>query len=172
MPPVISIIGKSKSGKTTLIEKLIPELRRRGFRIGVIKHAFHAFEIDKKGKDSWRHKAAGAEKVVVSSPRFVTMVKDFEGEDLDALVNYFSDVDLVITEGFKKEKKPQIEVFRNAQHQSPLPMTNQNLIAMVTDSKLRLNVPTFGLDDITELSDLIEKTYLQPSKPRSRKWMD
>ena len=172
MPPVISIIGKSKSGKTTLIEKLIPELRRRGFRIGVIKHAFHAFEIDKKGKDSWRHKAAGAEKVVVSSPRFITMVKDFEGEDLDALLNYFSDVDLVITEGFKKEKKPQIEVFRNAQHQNPLSTGNQNLIAMVTDASLKLNVPTFGLEDITELADFIEQNYIQPGKPRRRKWMD
>jgi len=166
MPPVISVIGKSKSGKTTLIEKLIPELRSRGFRIGIIKHAFHEFEIDKKGKDSWRHKAAGAEKVVVSSPRFVTMIKDFQGENLEALESYFSDVDLVITEGYKKGNKPQIEVFRNAQHQNPLSTTNQNLIAMVTDSTLNLDLPVFGLDDIDGLADLIEKKYLQTSKPR------
>ena len=67
MPPVISIVGKSKSGKTTLIEKLIPELKKRGYKIGIIKHAFHELEFDKKGKDSWRHKAAGAETVMVSS---------------------------------------------------------------------------------------------------------
>ena len=160
MPPVISVIGKSKSGKTTLIEKLIPELRSRGFRIGIIKHAFHEFEIDKKGKDSWRHKAAGAEKVIVSSPRFITMVKDFQDENLDELASYFSDVDLVITEGFKKENKPQIEVFRNAKHPTPLSTSNPNLIAMVTDSKLNLKIPTYGLDDIRGLADFIEKTYL------------
>lgn len=160
MPPVISVIGKSKSGKTTLIEKLIPELRGRGFRIGIIKHAFHEFEIDKKGKDSWRHKAAGAETVVVSSPRYVTMVKDFQGENLAELEFFFPDVDLVITEGFKKENKPQIEVFRKAQHKTPLSTTNQNLIAMVTDSNLSLSVPTFGLDDIKEIADIIEKNFI------------
>ena len=163
MPPVISVIGKSESGKTTLIEKLIPELRGRGFRIGIIKHAFHEFEIDKKGKDSWRHKAAGAETVVVSSPRYITMVKDFQGENLEALESHFSDVDLVITEGFKRENKPQIEVFRKAQHKTPLSTTNQNLIAMVTDSNFNLSVPVFGLDDIGELADMIIKYYLKPS---------
>ena len=87
MSPIISIVGKSKSGKTTLISKLIPELKKRGYRIGVIKHAFHKFEIDKKGKDSWQHKEAGAETVVVSSPGRVTMVKDSEDETLDSLHN-------------------------------------------------------------------------------------
>ena len=160
MPQVISVIGKSKSGKTTLIEKLIPELRGRGFRLGIIKHAFHEFEIDKKGKDSWRHKAAGAETVIVSSPRYITMVKDFQGENLVDLETFFPDVDLVITEGFKKENKPQIEVFRKAQHKTPLSTTNHNLIAMVTDSDLSLSVPTFGLDDIGQIAEFIEKNFL------------
>jgi len=160
MPPVISVIGKSKSGKTTLIEKLIPELKRRGYRIGIIKHAFHEFEIDKKGKDSWKHKQAGAETVMVSAPRTLTMVKDYKGENLDALQKYFEDMDIIITEGFKKENKPQIEVFRKAKHDTPLSSGNHNLIAMVTDSKMDLNVPRFDLDEVDALADLIEDKYL------------
>ena len=160
MPPVISIVGKSKSGKTTLIEKLIPELKRRGYKIGIIKHAFHEFEIDKKGKDSWRHKAAGAETVLVSSPRIITMVKDFQGETLDELEIYFQDMDLIITEGFKKENKPQIEVFRTTQHDTPLSPGNHNLIAMVTDANVNLKVPKFGLDEVEALANLIENKFL------------
>jgi molybdopterin-guanine dinucleotide biosynthesis protein B len=160
MPPVISIVGKSKSGKTTLIEKLIPELKRRGYKIGIIKHAFHEFEIDKKGKDSWRHKAAGAETVMVSSPRIITMVKDFQGETLDELETYFQNMDLIITEGFKKENKPQIEVFRKAQHETPLLPGNHNLFAMVTDADIHLEVPKFGLDEIEALANLIENKFL------------
>ena len=163
MPPVISIVGKSKSGKTTLIEKLIPELKRRGYKIGIIKHAFHEFEIDKKGKDSWRHKAAGAETVVVASPRTITMVKDFQGETLDELETYFQDMDLIITEGFKKENKPQIEVFRKAKHDTPLSPGNNNLVAMVTDSDFKLEVPKFGLDEIEALATLIEKNFFKKS---------
>jgi molybdopterin-guanine dinucleotide biosynthesis protein B len=160
MPPILSVVGKSKSGKTTLIEKLIPELKNRGYRVGIIKHAFHEFEIDKKGKDSWRHKAAGAETVVVSSPRTITMVRDFQGETLDDLERYFQDVDLIITEGFKKENKPQIEIFRKAKHDTPLSLGNHNLIAMVTDSELDLNVPILGLDEVKALANLIEQKFL------------
>jgi len=160
MPPVISVVGKSKSGKTTLIEKLIPELKRRGYRVGIIKHAFHEFEIDKKGKDSWKHKQAGAETVMVSAPRTIMMVKDYQGESLDALEKYFHDMDIIITEGFKKENKPQIEVFRKAKHETPLSTRNHNLIAMMTDSELDLNVPRFGLNEVEALADLIENKYL------------
>ncbi|MFC1816057.1 molybdopterin-guanine dinucleotide biosynthesis protein B [Thermodesulfobacteriota bacterium] len=160
MPPIISVVGKSEAGKTTLIEKLIPKLKKRGYRIGIIKHAFHEFEFDKQGKDSWRHKTAGAETVIVSSPGTIVMVKDSHDEALDVLSTYFQDVDLVLTEGFKKENKPQIEIFRKNRHKAPLSMGNRNLIAFVTDSELDLNVPKFGLDDVEELADLIEDRYL------------
>ncbi len=80
MPQIICIVGRSQSGKTTLIEKLIPELKRRGYRIGTIKHSHHIFDFDKTGKDSWRHKDAGAETVIVVSPGKIAMVKnDDEG---------------------------------------------------------------------------------------------
>lgn len=160
MPPIISVVGKSRSGKTTLIEKLIPELKRRGYRIGTVKHAFHKFEMDKKGKDSWRHKAAGAATVIVVAQDTLAMVKDESLNSLNDLEKYFDDMDLVITEGFKQKNKPKIEVCRAARNTEPLCRDNRDLIALVTDLKINLNVPAFGLEDIKGLADLIEKTFL------------
>lgn len=160
MPPVISVIGKSDSGKTTVIEKLIPVFKKRGYRIGIIKHASHGFEADQRGKDSWRHKQAGADTVMVASPGRIGMIKDIACESIDCLMEYFQDMDLVITEGFKKENKPKIEVFRSGIHDEPLCLNDNNLIAFVTDTDIDLEVPTFGLEDVEELADLIEKIYL------------
>jgi len=160
MPPIISIVGKSESGKTTLIEKLIPELKKRGYRIGVIKHAFHEFAFDKPGKDSWRHKAAGADTVLVAAPGSIIMIKNGQGETLDELEEYFRDMDLVLTEGFKHGNKPQIEVFRKERHQQPLSAGNSRLVALVTNADIDLDVPTFGLEDIVPLADLIEDKFL------------
>jgi len=160
MPPIISVVGKSESGKTTLIEKLIPELKNRGYRIGTIKHAHHNFDMDKEGKDSWRHKAAGSETVVIVSPGKISIVKDEYFERLEHLEKYFDVMDLVITEGFKQEKMPKIEVCRAARNKKPLCQDDNTLIALVTDTETNFNVPTFGLEEIKELADLIEKKYL------------
>lgn len=160
MPPIISIIGKSESGKTTLIERLIPELKKRGYRVGTIKHAPHGFDIDKKGKDSWRHKEAGAETVLVASQGKIAMIKDNNSETLDSLEKYFYDVDLIITEGYKRENKPKIEIHRSSRHQRPFCLDDDNLIAFVTDSDIDVTVPKFGLDEIEKIADLIEKKYL------------
>jgi len=96
-PPLISIVGKSDAGKTTLLEKLVGELKTRGYLIGTIKHDVHGFEIDHEGKDSWRHKHAGAHTVVISSPRKVAVIKDMAAEEsLDGLATkYFTDVDVL-----------------------------------------------------------------------------
>ncbi len=158
--PIISIVGKSNSGKTVLVEKLIKELKKRGYRIGIIKHAHHGFNLDKKGKDSWRHKEAGADTVVVVSPGMLTMVKDHEDESIDAHKKYFMDMDLVITEGFKRERKPKIEILRAARNSKPLCGDDDSLIALVTDTDTTLDVPTFGLEDIEALANLIEERYL------------
>jgi len=160
MPPIISVVGKSESGKTTLIEKLIPELKNRGYRIGTIKHAHHNFDMDKEGKDSWRHKAAGAETVVIVSPGKISIVKDEDFERLEHLEKYFDGMDLVITEGFKREKMPKIEVCRAVRNKEPLCQDDHTLIALVTDTETNFNVPTFGLEEIKGLADLIEKQYL------------
>ena len=160
-PPVISVVGKSNSGKTTLVEKLVSEVKRRGYRLGVIKHAAHGFSADREGKDSWRHKAAGADTVMVAAPGRIAMVKDEPRDSLDELVRYFDDVDLLITEGYKRESRPKIEIFRGGVHKAPICTKADNLIALVTDTDAYSGVPRFGLEDIAGIVDLIERLYLR-----------
>jgi molybdopterin-guanine dinucleotide biosynthesis adapter protein len=164
MPPVVSIVSKKNSGKTTLLEKLIPELRHRGVRVGTIKHDTHGFEIDHQGKDTWRHKQAGAQTVVISSPWKISLIKDVEQElSVDQIAaQYFGDMDLVITEGYKKAHKPQIEVFRSAAHREPLYSKDdkKNLIAVMSDIPVDLGVPRFDINDVSALADFIQKTFL------------
>ena len=160
MPPIISIVGKSGSGKTTLIEKIIPELKRRGHKIGTVKHAYHGFDIDQKGKDSWRHKEAGADMVIVASPGKIAMVKDADSESLKCLEKYFHDMDIIIVEGYKRGNQPKIEIFRSSSHKKPLCGEDNNLIALVTDANIDLKVPKFGLEEIDSLADFIEKKFL------------
>ena len=163
MPKVVSIVGKSGSGKTTLIERLIPELNRRGYRVGTIKHAFHAVDMDRRGKDSWRHRDAGAEVVVVASKDTVSMVKNQTDAGIDQLVRYFADMDLVITEGFKREAKDKIEVLRSARNESPLCLDDDKLAAFVTDVAVQVPpaIPVFGLDDIDKIAEFIIHRFIQ-----------
>jgi len=160
MPQMISIVGRSQSGKTTLIEKLIPALKRRGYKIGTIKHSHHIFDFDKTGKDSWRHKDAGAETVIIASPGKIAMVKNDYLGSLDGLQRFFDDLDLIITEGYKKEDKPKIEVVRAARHADVLLENDKHLVAVVSDVELQLNVPVFDLEDVDRLADFIEDKYL------------
>ncbi|MBW2565556.1 MAG: molybdopterin-guanine dinucleotide biosynthesis protein B [Deltaproteobacteria bacterium] len=150
MPPIVSIVGKSDAGKTTLLEKLVRELKKRGYRIGTIKHDVHGFDIDHEGKDSWRHKE---------------LVKDVESEEpLDSLASkYFQDVDIILTEGYKKESKPKIEVFRSQVHEKPLCKEDENLVALVSDTSLDLDAPCFELDDTKGLADFLEERFLMES---------
>lgn len=170
MPPIISIVSKKNAGKTTLLEKLIPALCQRGYRVGTIKHDYHGFEIDHEGKDTWRHKQAGARTVVISSPRKIAMIKDIDREiDLDQIVaTYFQDMDLVITEGYKKEGKPQIEVFRKAAHAMPLHSKDapQTLMAVASDVPIDLGVPRFDIDDFLSLAAFIEERVLRNTESR------
>jgi molybdopterin-guanine dinucleotide biosynthesis protein B len=160
MVPIVSFVGKSNSGKTTVIEKLLPVLKARGYRIAVIKHAAHGFEIDRRGKDSFRHKAAGADAVLVASPGRVALVKDEPYAGLAPLQSYVPDMDLIITEGFKSEHCPKIEVLRAERGGRFLCTDNRDLIALVTDLPSSMNVPVFGLEDIEPLADFIEKRFL------------
>jgi molybdopterin-guanine dinucleotide biosynthesis adapter protein len=160
MPPVLAIVGKSDSGKTTLLETLIPELKKRGYRIGTVKHAFHGTQMDSAGKDSWRHKRAGAETVVVAYPGGLTLIKDQENNALDDIVHYFGNMDIVLAEGYKHADVPKIEVFRAVKHQSPVCPADHNLIALVTDDEIPTHVPKFGFKEIEAIADLLEKKFL------------
>jgi molybdopterin-guanine dinucleotide biosynthesis protein B len=160
MTPIISIVGKSRSGKTTFIEKLIAELKRRGHRVGTIKHTFHGFDIDWEGKDSWRHKQAGADSVMMAAPGKVVLVKDEGATTLDDYEPYFRDVDIVVTEGFKKGNKPKIEILRAARNTQPLCSNDDKLFALVTDTNVDLGVPRFGLEEVSGVADLIERRFM------------
>ena len=160
MPPIICIVGKSESGKTTIIEKLIPELKKRGYSIGSIKHTCQAFDIDKKGKDSWRHRKAGADIVVIASTDKIAMIKNNDCESLDCLKKYFNGVDLIIAEGYNKENIAKIEIIRKASGKNPICLGNNKLIAVVTDTETEHKVPEFSLEEIDNLADFIENKYL------------
>jgi molybdopterin-guanine dinucleotide biosynthesis adapter protein len=154
--PVVAIVGSSGTGKTTLIEKLIPVLRKKGFRVGTIKHDVHGFSIDQPGKDSWRHKEAGASMVLLSSPRQVAMVKDVAHDTpLDELVSYFSGVDIILAEGYKRGDRPKLEVFRPEIHDKPVCGNDRNLLGMVSDAPVDCGVPRFLLNDVEGIAALI-----------------
>jgi len=166
MIPIISIVGKSDSGKTTLIEKFVPELTRRGYRVATVKHDVHGFEVDREGKDSWRHKQAGAHTVVISSSKKVALIRDVE-KDLtleEIREKLIQDVDLILSEGYKKDVQPKIEIFRKEKHKELLCTKEDNLIAIVSDKKFKVGVSCFFLDDIKGVADFIEKKYLQAKR--------
>ncbi|MFH0812500.1 MAG: molybdopterin-guanine dinucleotide biosynthesis protein B [Pseudomonadota bacterium] len=169
MPPIISIVGKSDSGKTTLLEKLISEFRKRGYRVGTIKHDTHGFEVDHEGKDSWRHKQAGAATVAIASPFKVAVIKDIEEEkSLDLLVTeYFQDVDIIFTEGYKRESKLKVEVFRKEMHRELLCTDDENLIALASNQPFDIKAPCFDINDVKGLTDLIETKFLKVRQPAS-----
>ncbi|MCU0603951.1 MAG: molybdopterin-guanine dinucleotide biosynthesis protein B [Desulfobacterales bacterium] len=159
-PPIVSIVGRSNSGKTTLIEKLIPVLRQRGYRIGTIKHTHHPIEVDRTGKDSARHRSAGAATVILASPGHIAMFKTTASESLDPLIRYFDDVDLLITEGYKREFMPKIEVLRAAVGTELLCRDDPQLVAVAADAALQVHVPVFRLNDPDSIADLIEQLFL------------
>ncbi len=163
MVAVISIVGKSNSGKTTLLEGLIAQICKRGYKAGTIKHSVKGFDIDYAGKDSWRHKQSGARSVVISSPFKLALIMDLEKEMSidDIVLKYLNHLDIVFTEGYKKNDKPKIEVIKeDGRYEDILCKYDKNLIAVVTDIKLETPVPCFRHDEITLLTDFIEKMYL------------
>ena len=165
--PVISIVSKKNCGKTTLLEKLIPELKRRGYRVGILKHDIHGFDIDHEGKDTFRHKAAGADIVAISCPWKLSVIKDVQEEMTPEQIvkQYFEDVDIVLTEGYKRGGLPQIEVFRRDAHHQPLNSGGQNraLVAFVSDVPMDFGVPHIDLNDFKALADLVENKFLRNS---------
>ncbi len=156
MHPIISIVGKSNSGKTTLIESLVVELKKRGYRVAVAKHATD-FELDKAGKDSWRFSQAGGEVVAINSPSELAIIKkldhDLTPQELSRLLAF--DYDLLLAEGFKQTNTPKIEVHRKEQGKEVLSPPAQ-LLAVVTDESLEVDVPQFTKDNTKGLADVID----------------
>jgi molybdopterin-guanine dinucleotide biosynthesis protein B len=157
--PVISVVGKSGVGKTTALEKIIHELKQRGYRVGTVKHDSHGFDVDTPGKDSWRHARAGSDAVVISGPSRMALFRRLEGEmPLDALVPLMGDVDLVITEGYKRGDKPKIEVTR-LERGTELLCQPEELIGIMADYPVDMPVPQFALNDAAGVVDLLEELF-------------
>jgi len=155
-PPIVSFVGNSGSGKTTLLEKMISQLTRKGFRLGTIKHDVHGFEMDRPGKDTWRHKQAGASTTMISSPAQVGIVMDVEREKSPReLLAMMPDLDLVLTEGYKKADLPKIEVFRSQISKAPLCLDDPNLIAVVSEEPIETSCPRFNPHDIEALAQFL-----------------
>jgi molybdopterin-guanine dinucleotide biosynthesis protein B len=161
MLPVISFVGRSNVGKTTFLEKVVAGLKQRGYWLAVIKHDVHGFDIDQPGKDSWRFLKAGGDVVALSSPDKMAMVRRPEQEltleQLTALV--MDGVDIIITEGYKGEDRPKIEVFRSDVSDKILSPQNE-LIALVSDKPFDIDVPQFGFEDVDGVVQLIEERFL------------
>ena len=168
--PIISIVGRSGSGKTTVLEKLVSEMKARGYRVATVKHDVHGFEIDHEGKDTWRHRRAGAHTTIISSPWQLALIRDVDHDcDLDELRStYIRDVDIIISEGFKRDRHPKIEIARrqSAGQTSSGPAlellcaAGDDLRAVVSDEMPGTGVPCFGFDDIESLADFIIGEFL------------
>lgn len=168
MIPIICIVGTSNVGKTTFIEKLLPELTRRGYKVGTVKHDVHGFEMDREGKDTWRHRQAGAQTIAISSPVQMALIRRTSDEmPLEELVSrLFWAEDLVLAEGFKRLHFPKIEVFRSEKSEEPLCGPGDNLMALVSDDTIIApgGAPRFGADDAVLVADLIEDRFLRERK--------
>jgi len=164
MPPIISIVGNSNSGKTTLIEKLIRELKSRGYRVATIKHAHQGMTFDESNKDSWRHIQAGSEATVISSPDKIVLIKPVARKSsLDEIVRLVGDdPDIILAEGFKQSDAPKIEVHRRG---AGPPLSGiKKIIAIATDEPLETKTKQFSLDDVEGLADLLEKGFIEPQR--------
>lgn len=155
-PPVVSVVAKSGTGKTTFLEKLIPALRARGLRVGVLKHHGHPTPFDVPGKDTYRLAQAGADVVIGASAVQVAVFRQEDGAaDLDAVIaRHAAGLDLVLTEGYKRGSYPKIEVHR-AERSRELLCQPQELLALVTDTPWPLPVPQFGLEDADRVADFL-----------------
>ena len=170
-PAILEVVGYSGSGKTTLIEKLIPALRKRGIRLAVIKHTSHHHELDRPGKDSHRLRVAGAEAVMISSPKMVAMFREVENEwPIKRLLRHLPrHVDLVIAEGFRNSEYPCIEVYRCGVSPDLKCRNDQNLLAVVGDDPGALAAPRFHRDAVRAITEfLLENLFVRPSWLKQR----
>ena len=165
---VFGIAGYSGSGKTTLLEKLIPQFTARGLRVSVIKHAHHGFDIDRPGKDSYRHREAGASEVLLScNDRWALMHERRDGSDvtLDDLLARLAPCDLVLVEGFKQEPIPKLEVYRPENGKPPLFPERSDIVAVASNVALATTLPRLALDDVAAIADFVMNTLQFQERP-------
>ena len=156
---VFGIIGWKNSGKTGLMERLVDEISSRGFTISTIKHAHHTFDIDQKGKDSFRHRLAGAQEVLLSSQKRWALIHELRNElepSLKSLLRKLSPVDLVLVEGYKHESYLKLEAYRVENKKAPLALTDSDIIAIASDTvHADLDLPVFNLNRASDIATFI-----------------
>jgi len=153
--PIISFIGRSGVGKTTYLEKMIAELKRRGYRVGVIKHDIHGFEMDTPGKDTWRHAQAGADVVCISSADKFALIKKMQRDmPLAEIAGRMDDVDIILVEGYKNHSAHRVEIFRQAAGREPL-CRPEDIFAVISDTPLYPSLPHFGLNEPALFADYL-----------------
>lgn len=157
---IFGVAGYSGSGKTTLIEKLIPRFTAKGLRVSLIKHAHHTFDVDQEGKDSWRHRHAGCQEVLVTSSRRWALMHELRGAaepTLQELTQHLSDCDLLLIEGFKREPIPKLEVHRAVVGEPLLFPHDNHIVAVASDARVDTALPQFLLDDLDGIAAFIEQ---------------
>ncbi len=162
MIPVFSVVGsRADVGKTTILCKIIKELKKRGYRVGTIKHYEGDFEIDRPGKDTWKHAKAGSDVVVISSKTKMAKIERPDTEyKLDDVIRDIKNVDIIITEGYRTENKPKLEVARK-EISEELYSKQEELFCIVADFSFENEIPQFGFDDTDKIVDLIEDKFLK-----------
>lgn len=159
--PVMGVVGWKNNGKTTLVERLVAYFVGRGLRVSTVKHAHHSVDIDQPGKDTWRHREAGAGEVVLATERRWAIIHELRevGEpSLDELLAHMSPADLVIVEGFKRFPHPKIEAHRRDRGTPLLAREDPSIIAVASDEPFAdLRIPVLGLDDIPGVAELIAR---------------
>ncbi len=161
LPPVVAVVGRSDSGKTTLLVGLIREIRRYGLRVGTIKHHPHDVEMDTPGKDTWRHRRAGASATVLSTPTAVGVIRSADHDhEPNELLRFLSDMDIVLAEGYKGAPLSKIEVHRPGHSARPLCLSDPHLLALVTPVALpEAGVPCFDPEDVAGLARFLVSRF-------------
>ncbi len=162
MVPVLRVVGRSGAGKTHVMERLVAELKGRGYSVAAVKHTAHDFEMDVEGKDSWRLSRVGSDTTVLTSPNRLALIRPTERDTTLAGIRKLLGLqfDIALVEGFKQERGPMIEVHRKASGEGLISQVEE-LMAVVTDWTLDVDVPQYSADDTGGLADLIERTLLR-----------
>ena len=157
---IFGFAGWSGSGKTTLIEQLIPRFVQRGLRVSLIKHAHHTFDVDQPGKDSYRHRQAGAAEILVTSSRRWVMMHELRGAhepSFEDQVKRISPCDLLLVEGFKHAPIPKLEVWRKETGEPLLHPNDPHIVAVASDARIETKLPLLNLNDVDEICNFILK---------------
>ncbi len=155
MIPVVSLVGYSNSGKTTVMVSLIRILKRRGYKVAALKHGAHGYTMDPPGTDSWHYAEAGADKVVVVGPGSFTMHEFYKDEKrLGEILDRIRDVDIILVEGFKGEPGPKIEIYRQEHSANRIPIVG-TMLAIVSDIPIPGDSRRFSFNELEELADFI-----------------